>query len=84
MEHRPEDYSICVVNATGRRENLDQRARVASAARAASFKRPSILRSILAQWCGRSGIPETLLCYGGGGGQEMLDDALRRRIDLDL
>jgi len=47
MEHRPEDYSICVVNATGRRENLDQRARVASAARAASFKRPSVCQSKL-------------------------------------
>jgi hypothetical protein len=44
MEHRPKEYPLCIVNANGRRERLDQQARVASAVRAASFKRP----------CGRS------------------------------
>jgi hypothetical protein len=47
MEHRPEEYRLCIVDATARREHgrrgrLDQRARVASAVRAASFKRRSV------------------------------------------
>jgi hypothetical protein len=37
MEHRPEEYPLCIVDATVRRERLDQQARVASAVRAASF-----------------------------------------------
>ena len=37
VEHRPEEYPFCIVNANGRRERLYQQARVASAVRAASF-----------------------------------------------
>jgi hypothetical protein len=37
VEHRPKYYSFRIVKANGRRESLDQQARVASAARAASL-----------------------------------------------
>ena len=42
MEHRPEAYPFCIANATGLRGSFDQQARVASAVRAASFKRRSV------------------------------------------
>ena len=48
MEHRPKYYSVCIVNATeSNRENREPRraTRVASAVRAALFKRASVIGS---------------------------------------
>jgi hypothetical protein len=44
MEHRPEEYAFCIVNATVEENAFDQQARVASAVRAASFKRHRVDR----------------------------------------